>query len=119
MATPSGRFFWSSSKSALMRGQPVQQRVKRNDATHTFPRRSARRTGLPLRSVREKSATGPKSSAASCDVVGDDRVGSLEVRLAGRFPVPVKQPETASAEKKIAIEKRRCIRRTWTSSAKK
>src|SRR5882672_9092105 len=102
-----------------MRGQPVQQRVKRKDATHTFPRRSARRTVWPLRSVREKSAAGPKSSAASWDVVGDDRVGSLEVRLAGRFPVPVKQPETANTGKKIAIEKRRCIRRTWTSSAKK
>src|ERR1700724_1618818 len=88
-----------------MRGQPVQQRVNKKDATHTFPRKSARRTVWPLRSVREKSATGPKSSAASWDVVGNERVVSLAVCLAEGLPARVKQPATVNASRAIIKEK--------------
>src|SRR5262245_60063170 len=44
--------------------QGPAQRVKMNAAIQTLPSRSARVSVLPLRSVSEKSATGPRSDRA-------------------------------------------------------
>src|SRR5712692_9276532 len=93
MTAPSGRSFCSCSNPALILGQPVHHRVNKNEATQTWPRKSLRVIAVPLRSVREKSATGPKSSAGlsfpeSCKI----GVVSLEAPRGGGLPEPVVQP---------------------------
>src|SRR5438477_284651 len=114
--TPSvlARSFCNWSKSALIRGQPVQQRVKRNDATQTLPRRSFRVMVFPLCSVSAKSATAPRSSA------GDEVSDSIEEAAATLgtegFPFPAEQPERDRIGRIIPAIKLAGSRRTETSS---
>src|SRR5713226_2035312 len=112
MRTPSvfARSFCNWSKSALIRGQPVQQRVKRNDATQTLPRRSFRVMVFPLCSVSAKSATAPRSSA------GDEVSEAAATLGTAGSPFPAEQPESDRIGRIIPAIKTKGSRRTETSS---